>query len=158
MESWYSGTDTPPSVWAATCAQYRRGRLSPITLSLSPRPKPSAASPRAKSRIWSWHSRQVEVCQMPRSFSRMAGRPPNSRAFRCSSRGSVPRSPTGGSGSGLLGLAEVGVNHLRVGPDLVRCALRDLLPHVEHRHAVGDVHHDPHVVLDEDHRGAPLLV
>src|SRR6266480_5147246 len=63
-----------------------------MTESFSPRLKPSAASPRVKSRTWSWYSRQVYDCQMPRSFSRMAGRAARSRAFFSRRRGSVVRS------------------------------------------------------------------
>ena len=45
--------------------------------------------------------------------------------------------------------AEIGLDHLRVLLHLCRRSLGDLLAVVEHRHAVGDPHHDFHVVLDE---------
>src|SRR5262245_39659906 len=123
----------------------------------SPRLKPSAARPSAKSRTSSWYWRHVQVCQIPRSFSRIAGRAPKSRAFRCNSLASV-LSATGTSRSVRLGFAEVGLDHARIGANLVGRALGDLLAHVEHGDAVGDVHDDAHVVLDQDHGNAPLLV
>src|SRR5262245_45447560 len=127
-----------------------------MTESRSPRRKPSATSPSAKSRTSAWYWRQVCDCQMPRSFSRMAVRPGCWWVVRCSSRGIVSASATGRSSS--LGLAEVGLDDERVGAHLVRGALGDLLAHVEHRDAIGDVHHHAHVVLDQDDRGPPLLV
>src|SRR5215510_2987419 len=123
----------------------------------SPRLKPRAARPSAKSRTWSWYWRHVQVCQMPRSFSRIAGRSERSRAFRCSSRASVV-SATGASRRVGLRLSKVRLDHPWVGPDLIGCALGDLLAHVQHRDAVGDVHDHAHVVLDQDHGDAPLLV
>src|SRR3972149_11254518 len=128
-----------------------------MTDRLSPPLKPSAARPWARSRTLSWYWSHVCVCHMPRSFSRMAGRSRKSRAFFWSSFGSVVGSATGALLPGLR-LAEIGLDHAWVGLDLVGRALRDLLPHVEHRHAVGDVHDDPHVVLDEDDGRAPFLV
>jgi hypothetical protein len=41
--------------------------------------------------------------------------------------------------------------------DLLRLALRDLLAVVEDRHAVGDAHHDLHVVLDQEDGHVLLL-
>src|SRR6266849_10774723 len=158
MESWYTGTGTPPRHCAATCAQYRRGRLSPITESRSPRANPRAARPSAKSRTCSSYSRHVQDCQIPRSFSRMAGRSPRSRALRWSKRGSVVRSATCPSIGCALGVSEICLDDLGVRTDIVRRSLGDLLPHVEHGHPVRDVHHDPHVVLDQDDGRAPFLV
>src|SRR5256885_1731294 len=62
-----------------------------MTDSRSPRLKPSAASPSAKSRTWPRYSLHIHACQMPRSFSRMAARRGNSRAFLNKSPGSVVR-------------------------------------------------------------------
>src|SRR5581483_7816223 len=137
-----------------------RGRLSPMTDSASPRRKPRAASPSAKSRTWSWYSRQVWVCQMPRSFSRIAGRFPRSRAWTWRSRGSVVISPSCAMSASLsrLRVTQVGLDDPRIGPDLVRGALRDLVSHVQHHHPVRDVHDHAHVVLDQDDGGPPLLV
>ena len=46
----WTGTGTPPSAWAATWAQYRRGRLSPITETMALRTDSAfAGSPRACS-------------------------------------------------------------------------------------------------------------
>src|SRR5947207_2915611 len=155
-----------------------------MTESFSPRLKPSAASPRAKSRTWSWYSRQVYDCQMPRSFSRIAGRAARARAFFSRRRGNVVRSGVICSGvreagvnrgwpetgarrssgaafaAGTVGLrlAEVRFDHARVRAHVLGRALGDLLAHVEDRDAVGNVHDDAHVVLDEDDRRAPLLV
>src|SRR5262245_56965559 len=54
--------------------------------------------------------------------------------------------------------AEVGADHLGVVAHVVGRAVADLLAVVEHDHAVGDVHHHPHVVLDQHDRGAELVV
>src|SRR3989442_10130492 len=129
-----------------------------MTDSRSSRLKPRAASPRAKSRTWSWYWPHVQVCQMPRSFSRIAGRSRRSRAFLCSSLASVVVSATGPSSADGLGLAEIGLDDAWIRPHVVGGALGDLLAHVEHRDAIGDVHDHAHVVLDQDHGDAPLLV
>src|SRR6185503_10704332 len=50
--------------------------------------------------------------------------------------------------------SQVSLDYLRVLLHLCRRALGDLLAVVEHHHAVADVHHQPHVVLDEQHRHA----
>ena len=47
-------------------------------------------------------------------------------------------------------LPEIGLDDDRIGLDLRRSALGDLLAEVEHRHVVGDGHHHVHVVLDEE--------
>src|SRR5437588_850942 len=59
---------------------------------------------------------------------------------------------------GLLGGAppQVRLDHPGVALDLLRLALRDLLPEVEDRDAVGDPHDHLHVVLDQEHRD-PLV-
>ena len=49
---------------------------------------------------------------------------------------------------------QVGLDDLRVALDLGRRALGDLLAIVEHHHAVADVHHQAHIVLDEEQRHA----
>src|SRR5262247_2933532 len=128
-----------------------------MTESRSPRLNPSATSPSAKSRTWSWYWPHVHVCQMPRSFSRIAGRLRRSRAFRRSNRERVI-SATGASGAGVLTVAEIGLDDARVRAHLVRRALGDLLAHVEHGDAIGDVHDHAHVMLDQDHGDAPFLV
>ena len=48
-----------------------------------------AAGRRAKARTFSSICAQVQVCQMPRSLCRIAGRAPNSRALRINSLGNV---------------------------------------------------------------------
>src|SRR5260370_34824398 len=53
---------------------------------------------------------------------------------------------------------QVGLDHERVRLHLGGRSLRDLLPEIEHDDPAGDVHHDAHVVLDEDHRRPPLVV
>src|SRR4030095_5535687 len=55
-------------------------------------------------------------------------------------------------------LAEVGANHHWVSADGIRGAFSNLLAMVQHHYAVRNVHHDPHIVLDEHNRGAPLIV
>ena len=54
-------------------------------------------------------------------------------------------------------LPEVRLDHARVGPDLGRWPLRDLLAVVEHRDPLGDAHHDLHVVLDQQDRELELV-
>ena len=54
--------------------------------------------------------------------------------------------------------AEIGVDHLLVALDLVGRAVGDLAAVFEHDHAVGQVHHHAHVVLDQRDGGAELLV
>jgi len=78
--SWYSGTGTPPRHWIAHIAAYRRGRLSLTSATWLPRRRPSACRPPASARTSSAKRFQVQVCQMPRSFSRIAGRPPRAWA------------------------------------------------------------------------------
>src|SRR5262245_32019589 len=122
-----------------------------MTESVWPRPKPSTARPRARSRTWSRYSRQVSVCQIPRSFSRMAGRAAWISALRSSRRGSV-------SASAMLDLAEIRRDDPAIGAHLVGLAFGDLLAHVEDRDPIRDVHDHAHVVLDEDDGAAPFLV
>src|SRR5258708_5451 len=54
--------------------------------------------------------------------------------------------------------AEISVDDRLVAADLVGGTVTYLPAVVEHDHAVGDVHHDAHVVLDQHDRGAELLV
>src|SRR5499426_2515809 len=120
-----------------------------MTESRSPRLNPSARSPSAKSRTSSWYWPHVHVCQMPRSFSRIAGRLRRSRAFLKSNRERVV-SATGASGAGILAVAEIRLDDARVRAHLVRRTLGDLLAHVEHGDTIGDVQNHAHVVLDQD--------
>src|SRR5262245_52108248 len=114
-----------------------------MTESVWPRPKPSAARTRARSRTWSRYPRQVSVCQIPRSFSLMADRTALIPALRIDRRGSV-------SVSAMLDLAEIRRDDPAIGAHLVGLALGDLLAHVEDRDPIRDVHDHAHVVLDED--------
>src|SRR2546430_17202272 len=47
-------------------------------------------------------------------------------------------------------LPEIGLDHLRMVLHVARCALGDLATEVQHGDGGGEVHHDPHVVLDEE--------
>src|SRR6266542_2098637 len=53
---------------------------------------------------------------------------------------------------------QVGVEHGLILADLTGRPVGDLAPVVEHRHAIGDVHHHAHVVLDQGDGGAELAV
>src|SRR5713226_1819439 len=53
--------------------------------------------------------------------------------------------------------AEIGVDHRLVGLHLVGRAVGDLDAVVEHQHAIGQIHHHPHVVLDQRNRGAVVV-
>src|SRR5262245_51164916 len=52
---------------------------------------------------------------------------------------------------------EVGTDDVGVALDLGRAALGDLAPEVEDDHAVGDLHDQAHVVLDQQHRRSPPI-
>src|SRR3990167_5674536 len=54
--------------------------------------------------------------------------------------------------------AQIGTDHVFVVAHFVGAAVADLLAVVEHHHAVADVHHHAHVVLDEHDGGAELVV
>src|SRR5258706_9951091 len=116
-----------------------------MTESRSPRLKPSAASPSAKSRTCPRYSLHVHACQMPRSFSRMAARRGNSRALRRRSRGSVVSSAM--LRLARLGVAEIRLHHGGIDGHFVRLPPRDLLAHVEDSPPVGDVPHHAPVAL-----------
>src|SRR5688500_13088630 len=60
--------------------------------------------------------------------------------------------------SSSVGGAEVGLDDLGIAAHLVGRAVADLAAVVEHHHAVGDVHHDAHVVLDQHDGRAELVV
>src|SRR3989454_5609994 len=79
--------------------------------------------------------------------SRTPCRAPRSRAARS----------IGGRRS-LMAHAQVGVDDGLVGPHLVRRAVGDLAAVVQRHHAVGDVHHHAHVVLDERDGRAEFVV
>src|SRR5436853_5568529 len=98
-----------------------------MTESRSPRSKPSAASPSAKSRTCPRYSLHVHACQMPRSFSRMAARRGNSRAFLNKSRGSVVRAfESAMLRLARLGVAEIRLHHGGVDAHFIGLPLRDL--------------------------------
>src|ERR687888_2083232 len=59
---------------------------------------------------------------------------------------------TAGPPGGRAARAEVRPDDPCVALDLARRPLRDLLARVEHGHPVGYLHHDAHVVLDQDDR------
>ena len=50
--------------------------------------------------------------------------------------------------------AEVGLDHARVAADDFGRPVRDHLAELEHDHVVGDPEHEPHVVIDQEHRRA----
>src|SRR3954462_558330 len=54
--------------------------------------------------------------------------------------------------------SEVGLDHFRIAAHFLRRAVADLLAVIQHHHAVGDVHHHAHVVLDQHHGRAELVV
>src|SRR5215207_4249665 len=59
--------------------------------------------------------------------------------------------------SARLRCSEVRLDDLRVLAHLGGLPFRDLLAVVEDRHPVGDAHHNPHLVLDEEDRDPALL-
>src|SRR5215472_18022751 len=54
--------------------------------------------------------------------------------------------------------AEVGVDHAVVAAHLLGRAVCDLAAVIEHHHAVRQIHHHAHVVLDQHHRRADLII
>src|SRR4051812_17069803 len=60
--------------------------------------------------------------------------------------------------SPLVRHAEIRVEHALVALHLLRPPVRDLAPVFQHHDPVRQIHHHPHVVLDERDRGAELLV
>src|SRR5712691_3873431 len=156
-------TEAAPIDCAASSAQIQAGRLSPRMATLSPRPTPRALRPSASSRTSSRYCRQLVSCQMPSLFSRNAVSSPKRSALRRSNLGKVSSAEGAISALQPGGLAlrldpEVGKLNFGVAPDLAGKALGDLAAEVEDADAVGEVHHDSHVVLDHQDRGALLLV
>src|SRR5262245_32783206 len=70
---------------------------------------------------------------------------------RSTSSSSYPATTPRSSSSGPRSAAKVGLDDTRVAANRVRRSLGDLLPVVEHDDALGDIHHDVHVVLDQQH-------
>src|SRR5215204_3644816 len=87
---------------------------------------------------------------------------PSAAKSHATIRGSMPGLRTAASDAisftSLVRDAEIGVDDALVALDLVRLAVGDLAPVLEHYDAIGQVHHHAHVVLDERDRGAELLV
>src|SRR5277367_2782775 len=52
--------------------------------------------------------------------------------------------------------AKIGGNHIRVAPDFIRLALRDQAAEIEYGDLFGNIHHQVHVVLNQEDRGAGL--
>src|SRR5579875_3477895 len=53
---------------------------------------------------------------------------------------------------------QIGFDHIGVGLDLRRCTLCDGAPEIEHQHAVGNTHHQRHIVLHQNLGHAELLL
>src|SRR5882762_2092672 len=53
--------------------------------------------------------------------------------------------------------AEIGFPNGRIAPYLVGCAFRDFPPEVQDMNRIRNVHYDPHLVLDHQHRNAELV-
>ncbi len=77
------------------------------------------------------------------------------------------RSPSGrvddidGHGTEFAALelfSQVGANNLGVALHRPGCSVCDLSAEVEDHHAIGDIHHQAHVVLDQDHGDAELFL
>src|SRR5215475_7407898 len=129
--------------------------------SLSPFSKPIATRPKARVRTSSRYWVQVHSCQMPFSFSRMA----TSRgcSWACFNRycGSVIPAIV----VSLLPLLRPDGLHPQVGFDdlwaffhCLRCTFSNFFAQIEDDHAFRNIHHDPHVVLNEHDGGAPLFI
>src|SRR5258705_10728258 len=95
-----------------------------------------------------------------REYMSPAARPPISTSTR--KLGAPAMSLMGATSTAYarssMGHTQVGVDHALVGPDLVGSAVGDLAAVVERDHAVRDVHHHAHVVLDERDGGVELVV
>src|SRR5438046_10744637 len=104
-----------------------------MTESFSPRLMPLAARPSAKSRTSAQYCAHVHVCQMPRSFSRIAGRAVRSRALRSTKRGSVVSASGAMPTRALPCVAEVRLDHAGIHAHVLRSALGDLRRSEERR-------------------------
>src|SRR3990170_3445644 len=151
VESWYRPSGTAPAACAATSAHTHSGRLSPMLATLSPGDSPRDTNPREKYFTWSWYSFQVNSCQIPNSFSRMATfRSPSRSALRSRSFGKVSccaRMPFIFSvrlqfPQEIVILPDVRPYDVRIVGHLRGLALRDLDAEIEDAHPVADVHHD----------------
>src|SRR5512140_1247222 len=167
VESWYSPRGTAPAACAATSPHTHSGRLSPMIATLSPAFSPRETMPREKCLTCSWYSFQLNSCQMPNSFSRIATlRSPKTSALRTRSLGNVSwvlrisfiLSASLHFPQEVVVLSDVRLDDARVAGDLRRRTLRDLHAEIEDAHPVADVHHHAEVVLDQEDRDAPLLV
>src|SRR2546423_1427232 len=84
---------------------------------------------------------------------------PTSSETPCSARIWPYRASTSSSSSRASVIRpEVGLNHRRVALHLAGRAARDPAAEVEHVHAVGDPHHQLHVMLEQRHRAEQLDV
>src|SRR5512141_3131291 len=167
VECWYSPSGTAPAACAATSPHTHSGRLSPMIATLSPAFSPRETMPSEKYLTWSWYSFQLNSCQMPNSFSRIAIlRSPKTSALRTRSLGNVSwvlrisfiRSARLHFPQETVILSDVRLDDARVVGDLRRLPFRDLHSEIEDAHPVADIHHDAEVVLDQQDRDAPLLV
>ena len=162
--SWtaWSPTHVPRSVWTRGRRLSQRGsfprrwrrsrrRRCPARRSRARRPAPrrrESAQPilAPDSEALPAESRCRAACSPP---ARRAG----PAAFALSRAGgggaAQPAAPTD---------AEVGLDHRVVVLHVVRGAVSDLPSEVEHDDLLGDVHHDAHVVFDQEHRDAEGLV
>src|SRR3990172_3018620 len=166
-ESWKSQTATPPTASAAISAKRPSGRLSPMRATLSPRSRPRATKPSAISFTASTYSRHVIGRQMPYSFSRKATCPSPSRRAVCSINlgsvrsGVIVNSPCGWLSAGgiqVLVFSKISLNDGRGGLGIGGSSLGDFLAEVEHGDPIRNIHHDAHIVLDENARHAPASV
>src|SRR5659263_482011 len=128
--------------------------------------RPRETMPREKYLTCSWYSFQLNSCQMPNSFSRIATLwSPNVSALRTRSLGNVSwvlrisfiRSARLHFPQEVVVLSDVRLDDARVVGDLRRFPFRDLHTEIEDAHPVADVHHDAEVVLDQQDRDAPRL-
>src|SRR2546425_1191256 len=165
--SWLTrGRRTTRSMTKASATMVRRVRASAMgtgtPFSMSPtsvRAEKSTMTPWAKLNT----PEALKMRTNPRAtreYMSPAATPPKSTSVRkvrlpaMSAKGATntPRS------SSIMGDPEIGVDDGAVGAHGIGRALGDFAAVVQDRHAIGDVHHHAHVVLDQRDGGAELVV
>src|SRR5438552_1946305 len=93
-------------------------------------------------------------------YIRPVNRPPSSTSIRNAGEAAMSRNGPMKMPWRISAMAgpEIGIEHGGILAHLLGRPVGDLAAVVEHGHAVGDVHHDAHVVLDQRDRGAELAV
>src|SRR5207247_6919403 len=167
MCSWFtSGRSTirsmPNASRTMTSAVSASARTTPAPRSIKPTSVSAAKStitPCAKLKT----PDALKISTKPSATSeyiRPVNRPPSSTSIRNAGEAAMSRNGPMKMPWRISAMAgpEIGIEHGGILAHLLGRPVGDLAAVVEHGHAVGDVHHDAHVVLDQRDRGAELAV